>query len=393
MSQPTVHGSLAERLRALRTQHKGVRVTQAMVAAALGVSVPSISSWESGTVPPADRLRDYALLFATERSFTGSEPVLLDESDLTSQEERRRQALIDELGTLRDRVVRTEGQPRPDAGALGGRFWYFPDGAPITIITTPMFSTVLGKIPYASPWHPNHIASLRDADADATIELFGHIRAENPTADVRFLTADQATERDLTGHVVVLGQADPMWRQAQVPASTGVLEYLVARLELPIGTQLPEGGDPEFDSEFVVTLDDDGEPAYVEAGGTPSRLATYRPRWLKESTKPRSSRLTLDGYPLLQYDVALLARKPNQLNLATTVTVCAGIFSRGTLGAVRALTDPQMRARNELFLTDHFGGTDDFWLLFYVPVFRGVAGLGTVTPDLARPFHRLRGSR
>lgn len=392
MNELAARGSLADRLRALRQQnHGGVRVTQAMVAAALGVSVPSVSSWESGTaVPPAERLRDYALLFATKRSFQGPEPVLLDESDLTAQEDRLRQTLIDELGRLRDQVVRPDSVTRQDTGVLGGRFWYFPDGAPITIITTPMFAPVVDSVPYASPWHPNHIASLRDADRDATLELFGHIRAENPTADVRFKTADQATEEDFTGHVVVLGQGDSMWVGAR--AEIGVLGYLAARLELPVSVQLPPGGDPEFDYEFVVTMDETGDPRYVPPGGTPARVATYRPRWLRLSAEPRSPRLEFQGFPLLQYDVALLARKPNQLNLATSVTVCSGLFSRGTYGAVRALTDPQLRGRNEASLVEHFGGTDGFWLLFYVPVFRGFSGMGTVTPDLGRPFHRLRGS-
>lgn len=396
MSQPTMPGSLAERLRALRMQHQGLRLTQPMVAVALGVKAPSVSSWESGAaVPPVERLRDYALLFATERSFAEPEPALLDESDLTEQEDRRRKALIEELARLRDRALRPEGTPPSDTGVLGGRFWYFPDVAPITIITTPMFQKVVDAIPYANAWHPNHMASLGDADRDATIELFGHIRAENPTADVRFMTADEATDQDLLGHVIVLGQGD---RMLQLPAEgqphrdSGVLQYLAARLELPFGTQLPAGGDPEFDSEFVVTLDDDGEPTYVPAGEKPARVATYRPRWLRSSGESRSPRQKHDGYPQLEYDVALLARKPNELNLATTVTLCSGVFSRGTFGAVRALTDPQLRGRNEAFLAEHFGGTDDFWLLFYVPVFRGKSGMGTVTPDLARPFHWLRGS-
>jgi transcriptional regulator with XRE-family HTH domain len=395
VSQPTTPGSLPERLRALRVQHQEIRLTQPMVAAALGVKAPSVSSWESGAaVPTRERLRDYALLFATERSFAGGDPVLLDESDLTDAEERRRQTLLDELARLRDQALRPEGSPEPDAGSLGGRFWYFPDGAPITIITTQMFQKVVDALPYANAWHPNHMASLQDADRDATIELYGHIRAENPTADVRFKTADQATQEDLLGHVVVLGQGDLLgWGSGGPAAGAGVLGYLAARLELPLGTQLPPGGNPEYDSEFVVTLDDDGVPTYVPPGDEPVRRATYRPRWLRESGEPKSPRLTADGYPLLQYDVALLARKPNELNLATTVTVCSGIFSRGTYGAVRALTDPALRSRNEAFLHQQFGGTDDFWLLTLVPVFRGMSGLGTVTPDLARPLHFLRGSR
>jgi hypothetical protein len=95
---------------------------------------------------------------------------------------------------------------------------------------------------------------------------------------------------------------------------------------------------------------------------------------------------------VLEYDVAVLARKRNQLNTANSVTICSGVFSRGTYGAVRALTDVLFRSRNERFLERHFGGLDEFWIVFYVPVFRGAQGLDTMTPDLERPFHRLRSS-
>jgi hypothetical protein len=304
------------------------------------------------------------------------------------------QSLIDELGRLRDGALRPDTGAPPEESVLGGRFWYFPDGAPITIITTPMFKKIVESLPYANPWHPNHMASLLDADRDATMELFGHIRAENPTTDVRVKTADQASEEDLTTHVVVLGQGDQLLQvnpEGHAPRGETVVNYLAARLELPFGIQLPPGGDPEFDSEFVVNLDAEGDPTYVQAGDKAARVTTYRPRWVRGPGGGRS-RMKRDGYPLLEYDVAVLARKPNQLNLATTFTMCTGLFSRGTYGAVRALTDPQLRSRNESFIAERFKDRDDFWLLFYVPVFRGMRGLGTVTPDLERPLHFLRGS-
>ena len=40
--------TLAERLRALRVDHRSGRVTQQTLASVLGVSTPLISSWESG---------------------------------------------------------------------------------------------------------------------------------------------------------------------------------------------------------------------------------------------------------------------------------------------------------------------------------------------------------
>jgi hypothetical protein len=212
---------------------------------------------------------------------------------------------------------------------------------------------------------------------------------------VRFLTADQATQDDLIGHVVVLGQADRLLFSTRHPASeyyATVLEFLAARLELPLGTHISPEGDPDLDGEFAVTTDADEKPTWFGPGVTPTRVEAYRPRFLRDTTEPGRPRLKDDGFPVLEYDVAMLARRPNQLNLASTVTICSGVFSRGTYGSVRALTDPALRNRNELYLTDHFGGLADFWLLFYVPVFRGPTGLSTVTPDLERPFHRLRSS-
>lgn len=394
MTQSAEPSPLAARLRALRVEHAAGRVTQAALAAALGVSPPLISAWESGTaVPPPDRMRDYALAFASPRTFAGAEPQLVDESDLTAAEERERQLLIDELGRLRDVAQRPPGVPAPGRGALGGRFWYFPDGAPIRVITTPIWPSLEKVVPYADPWHPNYIHGFRDMDRDATIELVSHIRAENPATDVRFMTAENATRDDLIKHVIVLGQLGSMGLSGDVrhPESEyepSVMDYLIRRLEIPVATRVPLEADVEFDGEFVVTLDDEGSPRWFGNGEQPARLEVHRPRFVREG----KARTEVDGYPVLEYDVAFLARRPNELNQAMTVTMCAGVFSRGTYGAVRALTDPTLRTRNEQFLTEYFGGLDDFWMLFYVPVFRSMKGLETVTPDLKRPFHRLRDS-
>ena len=104
----------------------------------------------------------------------------------------------------------------------------------------------------------------------------------------------------------------------------------------------------------------------------------------------RDGRRVFDsGQPRLEYDVALLWRTVNPLNLGATLTVCTGIFSRGTYGAVRALTDANLRGRNEKYLAEELN-LADFWLLLHVPVFSGTTGAQTVTPDLSRPFHRLR---
>jgi hypothetical protein len=63
----------------------------------------------------------------------------------------------------------------------------------------------------------------------------------------------------------------------------------------------------------------------------------------------------------------------------------AGIFSRGTYGAVRAFTDATFRARNEQWLARELD-PEDFWILFRV----AVVADNTITPDLSRPANRLR---
>jgi hypothetical protein len=394
---------LAQRLRDLRAQLvPGRTVLQREVAEALSASVALVSSWESLTspvVPPEDRLATYARFFATARSVgDGSPGSSRLVPDLTGDEEATRRALIDELVRLREEALADSASPSRQTGALGGRFWHFPDGQPIRIITSKLSRRALTSlsartpdadgphepVPYANPWHPNYIESLWDGDRDATLELFGHIRAENPSSEVRIFTADKVTHNHLTGHVVILGQGDTFGRPGE-----STLDWMVKRHNLPWRARLPEGGDEEFDSEIVVTLDSLGAPAYYPDGESPLDEDVHRPVFLRDASGDADSRKLVAGYPQLEYDVAILARQPNELNLSATLTVCAGIFSRGTYGAVRALTDANLRARNEQWLYDHVD-PDDFWMFFQVPVFPALDGAETVTPDLERPFHRLR---
>src|SRR5919205_1992077 len=132
------HAALAQRLRDLRTQWPPAVVTQRQLADALGVSVPLISSWEN-TPPPAvpseGWLQSYARFFATQRSIEGDRPRLLELRELTDEEEQARRALVDELVELREVAARPASE-RAQTGALGGRFYYFPDGQPVRIIYT-----------------------------------------------------------------------------------------------------------------------------------------------------------------------------------------------------------------------------------------------------------------
>jgi transcriptional regulator with XRE-family HTH domain len=391
--------ALSARLKALRAE---IGVRQQDVAAAIGVSTASVSSWEKAdSAPlPEDRLEPLARFYATPRSVAGGAARLVE--DLDPAEEARRTALLAELTRLRNRALAEAAADEPSAReSAGTSFWRYPDdGIPIRIITSRLSSRALTSesardpdarspqepVPYSNPWHPNFIRSLWDGDRDATIEIFGQIRADNPHADVRFLTADRVTAEDITGHVVVLGEGTSFPVGSPAPST---LHFLIRRHDLPFRVSMHDAKDVEYGAEYVVTLDASGEPTYYLDGEQPASLETHRPVFLGGPPSDSKGRRLVDGLPQLEYDVAVIARLRNELNLNATLTICSGIFSRGTLGAVRALIDPKLRESNEAWLAANVD-LDDFWMLTRIPVFPTANGARTVTPDLARETHQLR---
>ena len=87
------------------------------------------------------------------------------------------------------------------------------------------------------------------------------------------------------------------------------------------------------------------------------------------------------GEQVLAEDVGLLARVPNPLNSSRTLTICNGIHSRGVVGAVRTLTDAQLRDGNERYVATKFGDVESFAILMSVQVINNKA----LTPDLNGP--------
>jgi transcriptional regulator with XRE-family HTH domain len=389
---------LAARLKELREGSDLGRLTQRQVADALGASTPLISSWEGAKeVPPESRLQAYGRLFATPRSGNGDRVALVPADDLTAEERGHMETLVEDLVRLRTEALEGDAPARRHSGALGGRFWFFPDRQVITILCTPLSYRQLGYRPdgqlaegappisaYSRASHPNHISLLHNGDADALVELVGHIRAENPTAEIRWRTYDEIhTSDELTGHLIILGGGEEFAASA-VPASENPVNWFIRRLELPVLGRMPDGGDEEFDTEFVITTNNDGEPTYQGP-----REEVYRPIFLRADVEPGRPRITVDGIPQLEYDVALIARRTNPLNLSARITICTGVFSRGTYGAVRAFTDANLRTRNERYIQARFSDVNDFWIMFQVPVY---GGQQTVTPDFERAFLRLRDS-
>ena len=101
---------LAERLRDLR-EREFAPLTQRVLARALGgsepLSIATVSLWEkpgSDRLPPPQRLRAYARLFCTSRSFASVAPRLLRDDELTDAERARETELYEELLDLRQRA-------------------------------------------------------------------------------------------------------------------------------------------------------------------------------------------------------------------------------------------------------------------------------------------------
>lgn len=389
---------LGTRLRALRQRHFPQAITQRQLSTALGLSNALVSSWESGSATPTEeRLAAYALLFSTRRSIEGDQVRLLPEGELTPEEESAREKILDDLRDLRNNVLDESAvEDNRETGALGGRFLYYAGQQSITILCTPLSSRQLGyteqkaqagellpAVQYTTnESHPNFVRNLYNADVDALVELVGHVRAENPAADVSWLTYDRVTSADqLTGHLILLGGVDEELGDVPI-GKINVLEVLRERLEVPVRMRWDEDG-IEFDGEVQVLLDAEDRPTTDPTEAV--KTDAHRPRWVSGSGD--RGRLFYLGAPQLTSDVALIQRTPNPFNPGTTATRFGGMFSRGTYGAVRAFTDARFRTRNEQWLESMLD-PEDFWVLLRVPVIAGT----TMTPDLGHAETRLRTS-
>jgi hypothetical protein len=335
---------LASQLKHLRQQ--APRLTQKKLADAFSaeesLSAATVSSWESlnlPKLPPAYRLDAYARFFATSRSTQGT-PKLLPLGELNQGETKAYERLKAELTRLR---AAASGES-PTEEPIFNRFWLFQDvqyGGPITFVCAVLPELMIGPLGDSS--NPNYTELQTYADADALIELFGHIRAENPLATVHFKTSLDVAPDELTGHVILLGGV--VWNEI-----TGQLSEMA---NLPI-RQVKK---PPLDSGEIFMADVGGEER------------TFWPKWTNESKK------------VLMEDVGLLARVPNPLNASRTLTICNGIHSRGVYGAVRALTDAQMRGGNERYISTNFGDAQSFAILMSVKVIKNTA----MTPDFNSP--------
>jgi transcriptional regulator with XRE-family HTH domain len=358
---------LAHRLRALREngphEHK---ITQPELAQALGgskpLSVPLISSWESQTnprIPPLARLDGYAALFATARSFQTSPPRLLPPSDLSEEESLAVAELRRELTQLRNDALRATpaGGAAPAAAdtveeSLNAGPWRFPDGKTITIVCAQWPQHMLDRMPYTDVDDPDYIELLNYSELDALLELHGHLRAANPANRVNLRIAGKLVSDDYTSHLVSLGGVD--WNTATSTA--------LKKLQLPV-TQVADWSTP--DGQYFEV---------IENGKTVRHHAVLDTTALDTTGLPVSA---VAEKGILLEDVALFARAVSPFNRKRTVTICNGMYGRGTYGAVRALTDERFRDRNAEYLRARFNGCEAYCILTRVPVVDGA----TLTPD------------
>jgi hypothetical protein len=334
---------LARALRELRESTWPDHVlTQSQLAKALSsesrVAQATLSSWESTTnpkTPSAARISAYARFFCTERSLQG-EPHLIPEDQLAPDE-------VDRFQNLESRLLKLLNPEQPKAR----RSFQFEAG-PVIVICPDAPHDVQG--PLGDEQDPNFTRMRKYGDLDALVELYGHLRAENPTLDVFHRLASEVKSDDLSRHVILLGGIG--WNKV-------TLRFQSAISPVPI-TQTDvydlKGGDI-----FRVETSNGAEPN------------SFYP----EYEDPKNKRELIA-------DVGYLARLRNPFRINRTLTICNGIFSRGVFGAVRCLTDASVREENEKYLAERFPD-QEFAMLLRVPVVTNE----TLSPDLQNPEARL----
>lgn len=341
--KPNQAARLARALRDLREFSWPDHVlTQSQLAKALSsegrVAAATLSSWESTTnpkTPSGARITAYARFFCTPRSLEG-EPHLIPEDQLMPGELDRFRELESQLLELfhaEDREVR--------------RTFQF-DAGPVLVICPNAPTDVQG--PLGDVQDPNFTKMRQYGDLDALIELYGHLRAENPTLDVFHRLASDVVSDDLARHVILLGGIG--WNEVTRRFQSAISQVPITQTDVDD----LKGGD----IFQVETLD------------------SAKPKLLYPEYEDLG-----DGKELIA-DVAYLARLRNPFKINRTLTICNGIFSRGVFGAVRCLTDANVRNENEKYLADKFP-EGEFAILLRVPVVTNE----TLSPDLQNPDSRL----
>jgi transcriptional regulator with XRE-family HTH domain len=312
-----VRSPLAERLRSLRTD---ADLTQRQVGRALGASVPLISSWEKATIPPDHRLETYARLFAC---LAGRGPALTPVDELTAAEISAYERLHGELLLLRDPSSPTGGVQSP---------LKFGPGEAITIVCSQLPDEKRALFGNTDRSDADFIDSYKFADLDALITLLPFVVAQNPDSNVTVGTADELSPNDMTAHLIVLGGVD--WN----PVTAALMTFLA---DVPV-------------HQFEREADDNVGGFSIRSKDGPVRLTP--------------TVLPARGRAALVEDVAHFLRTRNPYNRQRTLTIFNGMFSRGSYGVVRALTDPKIRDRNAGYVARVLSAYDTYSVVCRVKI-------------------------
>ena len=164
---------LARALRDLReSSWPDHALTQSQLAKALssegGVAPATLSSGESVTnpkTPSAARISAYARFFCTQRSLEGGPHLIPEEQLQPAEHDRLRQLESQLLGLFNPEETKARRHFQFDAG-------------PVVVICPDLPEEARG--PLADEQNPNFTKMQHYSDLDALIELYGHLRAENP---------------------------------------------------------------------------------------------------------------------------------------------------------------------------------------------------------------------
>jgi transcriptional regulator with XRE-family HTH domain len=329
---------LAKRLRELR-EREFSRLTQSELGRAFGdddgsLSPATISMWEnpeSGRIVPEQRLEAYARLFCTVRSFEG-EVHMLDLAELTDEERRRFEGLKEELLGLRDSAVSGGKEAEPSAARS---MWHFPDGSPITLACYRLAPD--RRPPSADPDSLNYVRFSELADLDTVVDIYGAIKAYNPTSQVVIMAAQDLRARDVENHLVLIGGLT--WET--------VTPWFSRIFSIPI-----EPGDPADRGAIVVQ-----DPV----------------------SGPHEFKYSIVNGQLVE-DVGFFVRGENPSAPRRTLTICGGITTRGVRGAARCFIAPEMREHNERYLKPRFPDGSTYCIVMKVPV----ANRDPLPPDLSK---------
>jgi hypothetical protein len=198
------------------------------------------------------------------------------------------------------------------------------------------------RLPSSAPDNLNYVRFSELADLDALIEIYGAIRAYNPTSRVVIMPAQDLMQRDVANHLVLIGGLT--WE--------AVTSWFTHIFSIPI-----EPGDPEERGAIVVR----------DPGGRESEF-----------------RYQMSGDELVE-DVGFFVRGENPSAPRRTLTICGGITTRGVLGAARCFIDWEMRERNEQYLLSRFPEGSTYCIVMRVPILNR----DPLTPDLSKKENRL----